>query len=401
MLTEYMATAPLSYGSEEKNALVVGFVAPFSLPQYIRMSDNQYKGAVLAVEEINESGGVGGRMVRIIPRDDTESVELAGTVTRELCEKEHVQLIAGSIGSDTQMPINEVAKEKGIPFISCSQSNDIGKAELRAPLTFHEALTPHMTSRFLVEWGYKNLGKKWAWVLFDHPWAQQGHEASMKFLNELGGREVGTVVVPFGGSVENYEKCFDELLSFKADVINVRNFGRDQTNFIKAAAKRGLNREAPVMLGISETQIVEDIPLDDLVGLYWATNFYWGLEDRIPTAKHFVGAFRKRFDGEVPSGYAGYAYSGVKEALTALRETNFDGTSYEKMKEFMEGRHYDHYKGAQWWRPCDHQSFQDLYIFRFKGPEESASRHDVAEFIDTVPWDLSIERDCEALGYSH
>jgi branched-chain amino acid transport system substrate-binding protein len=303
------------------------------------------------------------------------------------------------MGSETQMAINAATKDLGIPFISCSQSNEIGKAESRGQYTFHEAITPHMTSSLLAKWGYENLGSRWAWLLMDHPWAVQGYESSMEFLTQYGGTDAGMVKAPFGGSVEDYEKTFDQLLSFKADVISVRAFGRDQTNFIKAAARRGLKREAPIMIGISETHFVDTLPLDDLVGIYWATNFYWGLEQTIPSAKKFVSAFRQRFNGEVPSGYAGYAYAGMKEALIALAESSYDGTSYEGMKEFLEGRHYDHYKGAQWWRPCDHQSFQDLYILRFKGPEESREKQDMAELMGTVSWDLSIERTCQNLGY--
>lgn len=388
------------FSPQKKNAdsFKVGFIAAFSYGPYVHIVDNQYKGARLAVEEINEEGGINGRLVELIPKDDHVKVDRAREVAKELVA-EGVHMLAGSMSSETQISINEIATAARIPFVSCSQSDEIGKANVRGPYTFHEAMTPHMTNQFIARWGYESLGKRWAGVIMDFPWAHQSHKVTMEHLKTLGGTDVGSVVVPFGGTVEQYEAAFDEIISFKPEVINVRAFGQDQTNFIKAAARRGLKREAPIMIGISEKQFVEGLPLDDLVGIYWATNFYWGLEATIPEAKHFVTSFRKHFDDEVPSGYAGYAYAGVKEMLIALRETKFDGRTYEPMREFLEGRHYNHYKGAEWWRPCDHQSFQDLQILRFKGPEESTNKEDIAELMGSVSWDLSIERTCEEMGY--
>jgi len=119
----------------------------------------------------------------------------------------------------------------------------------------------------------------------------------------------------------------------------------------------------------------------------------------MPSAKHFVTAFKELSGGELPTGYAGYAYAGVKEFLLAAQESGIP-FSPKTLQMFLEGRSYDHYKGPQWWRPCDHQSFQDFYVLRFKGPEESTHKSDIAELIGTVSWDLSAERTCKELGYS-
>ena len=161
-----------------------------------------------------------------------------------------------------------------------------------------------------------------------------------------------------------------------------------------------VNEEMSVILGISDTPIIEDLDLVDLAGMYWGTNFYWSLEDSIPSAKEFVSAFREAYDGELPSGYAGYAYAGMMELLSALLETGTEPIDPIAVTRFLEGRSYDHYKGSQWWRPCDHQSFQDFYILRFKGPEESVHQYDIGEVLGTVEWDLDIARTCAELGHS-
>ena len=111
-------------------------------------------------------------------------------------------------------------------------------------------------------------------------------------------------------------------------------------------------------------------------------------------------SFRNKFEGDTPSGYAGYAYSATTEFLLAAQAQEKYPIDYDAFTRFLEGRTYDHYKGDQWWRPCDHQSFQNLYMLRFKGPEESTHKYDIGEILDTVEWDLDIERDCRTLGHA-
>lgn len=380
------------------DAFRLGFVTGLTSP-YAAVALNQSKGAELAVAEINAVGGINGRRIELILKDDHMDEEHAALVAREFIEKDKVHAIAGTISAATQLVFNKVARAAGIPFMSCSQSNKITTAEHRGPLTFHEAFTPFTVGQMLVQWGVPSFGKRWVFLMPDYAWGRESYESSASILKEMGGTDAGMIKIRFGATVEEYEATFKEILALKPDVLSVRNLGADQVNFVKAAAKAGLKKEFPIFLGIAETMIIHDVSLEELVGLYWGVNFYWGLESRIPSAKRFVDAFRARFNNELPTGYSGYAYAGVKELLLALAEGGYDGTSYDGIPTFLEGRHYDHYKGPQWWRPCDHQSFQDFYILRFKGPEESTERYDIAEIIDTVPWDLSTERTCKELGF--
>ena len=52
-----------------------------------------------------------------------------------------------------------------------------------------------------------------------------------------------------------------------------------------------------------------------------------------------------------------------------------------KLAEALEGRTYDNYKGKQWWRPCDHQSQQDVFIIKPKKPK---AVYDVFRIIGSV-----------------
>lgn len=375
----------------------LGFISGFNSPYGIVVK-NQFKGTELAVDEINAQGGVGGRMVELVVRDDEMKVDLAHECARELIEEERVDLLVGTLSSATAAAVNEHAKEAGIPMMVINQVN-INEAKYLGPYTFHECVTPHITSQLVGRWGVEHLGKRWFFIVPDYQWGYESYASSQDVMKKLGGVDLGVVKIPLGASVEDFAAHFPEILAAKPDVLAVTNFGSDQINFIKAANEAGLKKEMSILLGISDTPIIEELNLDQLVGMYWGVNFYWSLEDTIPTAKAFVEQFRKKYDGELPSGYAGYAYAGTKEFLIAAGEAGGDPIDYNAMAKFLEGRSYDHYKGSEWWRPCDHQSFQDFYILRFKGPEESTHKYDIGEVLGTVTWDLDIERTCVDLGH--
>jgi len=67
-----------------------------------------------------------------------------------------------------------------------------------------------------------------------------------------------------------------------------------------------------------------------------------------------------------------------------------------KLAEAIEGRTYDNYKGKQWWRPCDHQSQQDVFIIKSK---KAKAKYDVFEIIETVSGkDERLIRTCIEVG---
>ena len=53
-------------------------------------------------------------------------------------------------------------------------------------------------------------------------------------------------------------------------------------------------------------------------GIVGGTNYYWGLEKTIPSAKAFNDAFRAVNGGAIPTDYGAYAYMAVKSLLQAM-----------------------------------------------------------------------------------
>jgi branched-chain amino acid transport system substrate-binding protein len=66
--------------------------------------------------KVNESGGVNGRKIRLISKDDGYEPDMAIKTTRELIEKDKVFLLIGEVGTPTSKAVVPIAEEAKVPF---------------------------------------------------------------------------------------------------------------------------------------------------------------------------------------------------------------------------------------------------------------------------------------------
>ena len=375
-------------GAQETGPIKLGFPIPLTGPYGTEAKDQQ-AGAELAVAEINADGGVLGRKVELLVRDDKLKADEAARRAKELIEGEKVQLMSGVLSASNQLAVNEQCKLQGIPYISVSQANEITMRPDNSIYTYHEALDPHQTTQAVGEYVAKKYGKKWYFLTSDYAYGWQMTDGFRRRGKEFKAVDVGETKHPLGTS--DYSSYMPRILSAKPDVLFVNNFGKDQINSIKQATDFGLKKKmqivCPVLLMSSRMGGGPEI-FDGVIG---GTSFYWEMDH--PSAKKFVEAFRK-MHGRPPIDYAGYAYSGVKELLSAVNRAK--SLDPEAIAAAIEGRTYDNYKGKQWWRPCDHQSQQDVFIVRSK---KGKGEYDVFQLIATVSGDKErLLRTCIEVG---
>jgi branched-chain amino acid transport system substrate-binding protein len=365
-------TPKQSFG-QTKEPLKVGLPIPLTGPYGTEAKDQQ-AGAALAVAEINAQGGVLGRKVELLVRDTKLKADEAARRAKELIESEHVELMSGVLSAANQLAVNEQCKLHGIPFMSISQANEITMRPDNSVYTYHEALNPHMTTQAVGEYVAKKYGKRWYFLTSDYAYGWQMTDGFIRRGKEFGAINVGETKHPLGTS--DYSAYMPRILAAKPDVLFLDNFGKDQINSVKQAAAFGLKKKMQIVcciLLMSSRLGGGEEAFDGIIG---GTSFYWELNH--PTAKAFVNAFRK-MHGRPPIDYAGYAYSGVKELLTGvIRAGSLDPVA---LATAIEGRTYDTYKGEQWWRPCDHQSQQDVFIIKSK---KAKAEYDVFEIVGTV-----------------
>ena len=143
-----------------KRILKLGFVSGLS-GVYGGIAKNQLRGVTLAVERINKQGGVLGKQVKIIIKDDKSDPKLTTKLNREMIYQDKAHFLVGQLSAGTQIAANIEAKKAKMLFMSLGQTNELTIAPHLGPHTFHQTLTVHMTDQAVGKWIFENLGRKW------------------------------------------------------------------------------------------------------------------------------------------------------------------------------------------------------------------------------------------------
>jgi branched-chain amino acid transport system substrate-binding protein len=393
------ATAGLSLGAapargQSNESVKIGFPIPLTGPYSAEASDQQ-AGALLAVEEANARGGVLGRRVEFLVRDDQLKPGVGAQRTQELIEKDRVDFVIGGLSAAVQMAINEQTRKARLIYVSISQSNEITALPDWSPYTFHEAINPHITSQAIGGWALANLGKRLYVLYADYAFGHQLRDGFRLAAERHGGTVVGADPHPLGAA--DYSSLFPRAQAARPEVLILANFGKDQLNSVKQAASFGLKSQMKIVCPVFLGTVRREGGADVFDGVYGGTTFYWELAERLPSAKKFVEAFRKKH-ARPPFDYAGYAYSGTRLLLEAIERAK--STAADAVIPALEGHAYDHYKGKQWIRKCDHQSFQDVFVVRSRSATEQKGDWGIFEIVARVGASESLERTCKELGHA-
>ena len=373
----------------------IGCPLPLTGP-FAALAADMQRGAQLAQDELNAKGGVMGRKVEVLFRDDELKPAVGAQRTKELIENQKCQFIVGGLAAHVQMAINEQTKKSKILFISTSQSDEISAKPDTSPITFHEALNPTITSRVMGTWTAQNLGKKW-WIIYaDYAWGKQNNAVLQDTLTKLGGTVLGSTPYPLGSA--EFSAHLPKIQAAKPEVLMSVTPGADNIAFLKQARSFGMDKTMKLAQPLLWISYLKEGGPELYADIHGATNWYWELQDTIPSAKKFVEASMRKFN--IPPGdYGAYAYSGVLEVARGVelaKSTDSEAVANALRKSPV----YDHYKGKEWWRTCDNKSMQDMWIVKGRGPGKTKGDWGLLDIVAKVAADEKYDRTCAEKGFA-
>ena len=138
----------------QQGPIKIGFPTPLTSPYSIEAQDQVNgatlaaicgsdlhlydHGATLAVEEFNLRGGVLGRKIELLARDDQLKPGMTAQRAKELIEKDQVDFMSGALSAHVQMAVNSQTKPAKMVYISISQANAMAATPTfsLAPISF-------------------------------------------------------------------------------------------------------------------------------------------------------------------------------------------------------------------------------------------------------------------------
>jgi branched-chain amino acid transport system substrate-binding protein len=318
------------------------------------------KGMELAVEEINGAGGVLGKKIEVVSRDDNGVPGDAVRVAEELLTREHVALLTGTFASNIGLAIADLAKRRHVLFIAAEPLTDKIVWEDGNKYTFRLRASTYMQTAMLVPGAVKLAKKRWAIV---YPNYEYGQAATATFKAQMQaqqgpGLEFVEQAVPLGkiepGAV------VQALIDAAPDAIFSSLFGPDLARFVREGRLRGLFNGRPVfnLLG-GEPEYLDPLKDEAPVGWY-VTGYPWYAIDT-PEHKRFRDAYQAKFN-DYPRLGSVVGYSAVKSAAAALAHAG--STDTEKLVAAMQNLTLETPFGQVTYRAIDHQSTMGAYVGR-------------------------------------
>jgi len=353
-------------------ALAACDAAPGLFAQTIKLGEiNEYKqfpaflepyrkGMELAIEEVNATGGVLGRKLEIVSRDDNGVPGDAVRVTEELLTREKVTLVMGTFASNVGLAVADLAKRRQVLFIAAEPLTDKIVWESGNKYTFRLRASTFMQTAMLVPDAVKVAKKRWAIV---YPNYEYGQAATATFKQQMQAQQAGGVefveqAVPLGKIEPG--PVVQALVDARPDAIFSSLFGPDLARFVREGQLRGLFKDRPVfnLLG-GEPEYLDPLQDEAPVGWY-VTGYPWYSIDT-PEHRRFRDAYQKKFN-DYPRLGSVVGYSAVKSAAAALQRAG--STDTEKLVAAMQDLRVDTPFGAVTYRALDHQSTMGAYVGR-------------------------------------
>jgi len=383
----------LRHARAQTGPIKIGFPVPLSGP-YSSEAQDQARCAQIAVDMFNAAGGLKGRMAELLVRDDKLNPGEAATRTQELIESDKVNFVCGSLSASVQLAVNNVAKARGVIYNSISQSDSINEASDFSRFTFHEAMNPHITAGAVARYLLPKFGKKVAFLTADYAFGWEMVKGFKRAGEQFGIQDVIEIKHPIGQP--DYSAFFPRIQAAKPDILFISNFGRDQLNSIKQANDFGLKNQ--MKIGVSVLLYIQRLagggqPFEGVIG---GANYYWELEDTVPTAKRLNDAYRKKHN-TVPSDYAAYGFAGIYGLLEGVKKAGTTDT--DAVIAAMESMKYDAYKGEQSFRKCDHQAVQSVLVLESKPDSKVKQKVDTCNIVAMEKGGEDRLRSCKELGH--
>ena len=316
------------------------------------------KGMELAVEQINAAGGVNGKPLELIIKDDNSNPGDAVRAAEELITRDGVDVLTGTFLSHVGLAVSDFAKQHKRFFLASEPLTDKMTWENGNRYTYRLRTSTYMQVSMLIPAAVKMNRKRWAIVYPNYEYGQSAVETFKRLLKEAQPdvEFVAEQAAPLGridaGSV------VQALADAKPDAMFNVLFATDLSKFVRAASQRYFLKDLPVVsLLTGEPEYLDALGRETPEG-WVVTGYPWYAIDT-PEHKAFLAAYQKRYD-DYPRLGTMIGYNTILSLAAGIDKA--DSTDSEALVEAFKDLTLDTPVGPVTYRSLDHQSTMGAYV---------------------------------------
>ena len=278
------------------------------------------KGALLAVKELNESGGVLGNTVELLVKDgQTDTAVIRQRVAEILQEAQDVVAFTGFSDTDMVLAAAPSAKSAGRVFLTSGATSPHLPAQV-PDFLYLACFGDNVQAAAAAEWAYDALNARTAVILYDstdsytvllQQYFRERFEALGAKVSLVRGYDPANT-----GQLANGLPNTDIVLLSAAIVDRI-------APIVRALRQQGIT--CPVIGGDGYDSETEWANNPDLAEVYFTTHAYLGADNPRAAVQEFRNAYMAEYNGENPDAFAALGYDAIMlltEAAQRAGSTN-------------------------------------------------------------------------------
>ncbi len=322
--------------SEQAQPVKIGFIVAGERPTYLR-------SAQLAVDEINERGGLFGTPVELVSLVNTEALlPLSVQTAEDMILKDRVVALIGPNRSTHAVEVGSLAQRYDVPMVTTSASNP--RVTNAGDFVFMASVTDTFQGRVMAQFASADLSVRTVALLTlsDDVYTEGISEFFAANFSRLGGRVVANVFYDDGTT--DFTGQLRDIAALQPDALFISGFIREIgaiTRQARAIPLRNSAGEETLFLGTDtwDSDILLANEDAELEGSFFTTHF--SLDTDEPTARAFIESYQAAY-GALPSGGDAVNYDAVRLLYEAIERAG--GLDPEGIREQLQAT--ENYVGA-------------------------------------------------------
>jgi len=374
----------------QKKPLVIGLTMDAS-GQYGASGTDERLGAMLAIREFNEKGGVLGRRIEALHMDTETTPATGSRVAERMITRNEAAFLVGALHSGVANAIGQVAQKYGTVFFNTNSSSptEAGRDCHRVKFVWDGNGTNF--NHAIVKNAMKASGRNWVLLTNDYVWGHQTAKSTRALIEANGGKVVDELLVP--QNTRDFTSYLLKIQQIKPNVIATAVGGDDIKALRQQVVQTKLDKSFAWINNQQDWPDVYGLGPDAVFGVF-GTTWYYRLD--LPGVKEFVAKYQKTYPGvqiAVPGNVFVNGYLATRELLRCVEEAGT--TNNIAVIKKLEGRkmsavdrmqHYD-----AWIDPVTHQCQQTIYMASYN--DKPVEKDDIFRILAHVPPQEVVDRD--------
>jgi branched-chain amino acid transport system substrate-binding protein len=318
-------TACKKEGGAGGDEILVGEFASIT-GQTATFGQSSHAGTTLAIDEINSSGGVLGKKIKLVSEDDQSKAEDATAAVQKLINRDRVVALLGEVASSRSRAGGPIAQQAKVPMISPASTNE--EVTKIGDYIFRICFIDPFQGEAMASFAMKTLHAKRAAILQD---TKQDYSIGLatsfrETIRKNGGDIVSEQAYSSGD--KDFRAALTSIRASNPEVIFIPGYYGEVSLIVRQARELGITCPLVGGDGWDSPELTKGAE-KDFNNTYFSNHF--STEDPDPAVQGFIKKYKAKYNNADPDAMAALGYDAANILADAIKRAG--GTDSKKLRD--------------------------------------------------------------------